>query len=361
MLVEPAKAFSGIPGTTTASLVVVSYNARRYLDRCLRSVLSQSVCPGEIIVVDNASTDGSADFVEQAFPDVTVIRNRENLGFGHAANVGAALAQGDYLAFLNPDTVVEPGWLDALVAALDANEGYGLATSRILLLAQPDRVNACGTEVHYTGLTLCRGTGSPSDSFSRTEEVDAVSGAAFAIRRAVFDEIGGFDDRFFLYVEDIDLSWRARLAGHACLHVPASVVYHDYTLRFGSRKTFLQERNRYLMLLKSLRWPTLLTLVPALLLAELMTWGFVLLRDRRNVLNKPRAYLWVGRHWRQIMASRHHTQAHRRVRDHDLLARCAHRVAFEQVGAGHLAAIAHRLFDPPFLALRILTLAVVRW
>jgi len=361
MLVEQARSSTATISTATASLIVVTYNARSHLGRCLRSILSQNLCPNEIIVVDNASSDGSADFVEQAFPGVKVIRNGDNRGFGHGADVGAASAHGDYLVFLNPDTVVEPDWLAGLVAALEANPEAGLATSRILLLARPDRVNACGTEVHYTGLTLCRGTGAERDRFSEVEEVDAVSGAAFAIRKTIFDEIDGFDERFFLYVEDTDLSWRVRLAGHTCLHVPASVVYHDYTLQFGALKTYLEERNRYLMLLKSLRWPTLLVLVPSLLLAEVVTWGFVLLRDRQHVLNKPRAYLWVALHWRQIVASRRHTQARRRVRDRDLLARCAHRISFEQVGAGGLATLAHRVFDPLFLVLRSVTLALVRW
>ncbi|MGH2457602.1 MAG: glycosyltransferase family 2 protein [Chloroflexota bacterium] len=361
VLVERAETSSDAASTALASLIVVAYNGRDHLERCLRSILSQDTCPDEIIVVDNASSDGGADFVEQTFPSVVVVRSQVNRGFGHGANVGARIAHGDYLVFLNPDTVVEPGWLTGLVAALEAHPEAGLATARILLLRQPDRVNACGTEVHFTGLALCRGVEADRDHFPEIEEVGAVSGAAFAIRQTAFREIAGFDERFFLYMEDIDLSWRARLAGYTCLYAPGSVVGHDYALAIGANKVYLEERNRYLMLLKNLRWPTLLALIPALILAEVVTWGFVLLCDRPHALNKPRAYFWVARHWWQILASRRETRVRRRIRDRDLLARCAHRIAFEQVGKGHQARLAHRVFDPSFLVLWRLTLALVRW
>jgi hypothetical protein len=138
------------------------------------------------------------------------------------------------------------------------------------------------------------------------------------------------------------------------------VVYHDYTLGFGPEKTFLQERNRYLMLLKCLRWRTLLVLAPALLLAELVTWGFVVLRERRHRANKLRAYAWVVQHWRQTMKARRRVQALRRVRDHDLLATCTHCLAFEQTGTGWMARIAHAVFDPLFLLLYHIAVVLLR-
>ena len=269
--------------------------------------------------------------------------------------------KGKYLAFLNPDTVVEPGWLEALIAALEADPQAGLATSKILLLADPGRINTCGNEMHCTGLTLCRGMGMDRSTFTDLVEVGAVSGAAFVIRKDVFEALGGFDEAFFLYMEDTELSWRARLAGYKCVYVPSSVVYHDYTLRFGPKKAFYQERNRYLMLLKGLRWRTLLVLLPALLVAEVMTWGFVLLRERRRLANKLRAYAWIVKHWGEVAESRRQVQAMRRVRDRDLIARCTHRLAYEQTGSGLIARLAHLVFDPLFFVLHRLALALIWW
>ena len=180
------------------------------------------------------------------------------------------------------------------------------------------------------------------------------------MRRELFEALGGFDGIFFMYMEDTDLSWRARLAGYRCLYVPGSEVYHDYALRFGPRKVFLQERNRYLMLLKGLRWRTLIALSPALLLAEAVTWGFVLLRERRQVANKVLAYAWLLRHWDGVLARRRRTQALRRVRDRDLLVTCSGRLAYEHTGDGLAASLAHALLDPLFGALHRVALAVTR-
>jgi GT2 family glycosyltransferase len=346
-----------------ASLIIVNYNGRAELERCLASLLDDSFCcqQCEIVVVDNASSDGSAACVGQHFPGVRMIRSGANLGFGGANNLAVRQSTGRFLAFLNPDVTVAPGWLEPLIAALEADPGAGLATSQILLLQDMRHINTCGNQVHYTGLTLCRGLGEVKGSYPHTEEVTAVSGAAFAMRRELFLELGGFDDAFFMYMEDTDLSWRARLAGHRCLYVPASVIYHDYALHFGPRKTFYEERNRYQMLLKVLDWRTLLLLSPALLLAEAVTWGFVLLRDRAHLLNKPQACAWIIGHRAAIRAGRRATQATRRVRDRDLLAACTHRLAFEQTGSGLVTRLAHLAFDPLFLAWQRLALALMRW
>lgn len=347
--------------TITASVIIVNYNGRDHLEKCLKSLQSENCPSHEIVLLDNASTDGSATFVQQFFPEVRVIQNSINSGFGHGNNVAAKYARGEYLAFLNPDTEVEPGWLDALIAALNADPKAGLATSKIVLLADRDRINTCGNEIHLTGLTLCRGLGLQRRALDRIAEVGAVSGAAFAIRRSLFEDLGGFDGDFFLYMEDTDLSLRARLAGYTCVCAPSSVVCHDYTLRIGPEKTFYQERNRYLILLKSLRARTLVVLTPAFLLAEVLTWAFVILQDRRRLENKLRAYRWIVVHWRQIIEKRRKVQSLRRVADRCLLTKFTYRLAFEQTGSGFVATLAHAAFDPLFFALHRLALAMVRW
>ena len=351
-------------GRTTvprASVIIVNYNSGHHLERCLPSLLREAGGDSEVILVDNASVDGSTEYVESMFPEVMVIRNQANRGFGHGSNVGARRAKGAHLAFLNPDTVVEAGWLGTLVEALEADPQVGLATSKILLLADPGRINTCGNEMHYTGLTLCRGLGMDHEAYSEPAEVSAVSGAAFAVRKDVYEALGGFDESFFLYMEDTDLSWRARLAGYKCLYVSQSVVHHDYGLHFGPDKTLYQERNRYLMLLKGLRWRTLLILLPALAIAEVITWSFVLLRERRHRTNKLRAYAWIVTHWGQVMRSRRQAQSMRKVPDRDLIADCTHRLAYDQTGEGIGARLAQRVFDPLFYILQRVALAVIRW
>ncbi len=344
-----------------ATVIIVNYNSLRYLEPCLSSLLASLGPADEVLLIDNASTDGSVSYVERAFPQVELIRSAENRGFGWAANLTAQRARGRILAFLNPDTAVAADWLDRLAEVIDSHPHAGLATSKILLAQDPRHINTCGNEVHFTGLTLCRGVQQEGTQFGVLEEVSAVSGAAFAIRRGLFQALGGFDESFFMYMEDTDLSWRARLAGYTCLYVPQSVVYHDYTLRFGPRKIFYQERNRYLMLLKCLRWPSILVLLPALMLGEAVTWGFALLRDRRHLMNKLQAYAWILRHHRHWLRSRREVQALRVVPDHVLIAQSVYRLDFRQTGGGAVAFLAQAVFDPLFFVLYRLARVLIRW
>jgi GT2 family glycosyltransferase len=344
-----------------ASVVIVSYNAQQKLMACLQSVLRSLPEGAELIVVDNASSEGNADAVAAAFPEIHLICAERNLGFAGGCNLGSRHARGQSLVFLNPDTLVEPGWLEALIAPFEGNDRIGLVTARILLMAEPDRINTCGNDVHLTGLTLCRGMGRARDSYPAVEEVGAVSGAAFAIRRALFEKLGGLDEEMVLYVEDTDLSWRARLAGYATVYTPHSIVLHDYELRITRLKVFWQERNRYLMLLKSLRWPTLLALLPAFFAAELVTWGFVLLKDRGSIANKLHAYGWILANWRTVMRKRRETQELRAVPDRRLIQSTGFALDFDQTASGAVARFARYLFNPLFFVLRAVCLAVVWW
>ena len=343
-----------------ASIIIVTYNKREDITRCLQSVRETAYDAFEVIVVDNASVDGSAD-AAAAFSEVTVVRSSENTGFGGGCNLGASRARGEHLVFLNPDTKVDPGWLKALIKPLDARPLVGLVTSKILMLNDPRHINTCGNTVHLTGLTLCRGLGAASEEFDRDEEVDAVSGAAFAIRRQLFQSLGGFDETMFLYMEDTDLSLRARLAGWESRFAADSIVYHDYSLKMFPLKVFYQERNRYVMLLKNFKWLTLLVMLPALIGAEVITWGFVLLYDRANSANKLRAYQSVIDNWWTIMGSRRTAQAARRIRDHELLQRTSSKLELENAKQGSFARFAERIIDPFFYVARMLTLGLVRW
>jgi len=344
-----------------ASIIIVNYNANEKLLRCLESVLCDLQSDCEVLVVDNDSSDGIADRIETDFAAVRLMRSQTNLGFGGGNNLGAGEARGKYLVFLNPDTLVQRGWLEALLAPFNSDARAGLVTSKILLFDDPTLINTCGNVVHFTGLTLCRGLGQPREAFGEAQEVDAVSGAAFAIRRDLFEELNGFDEDTFLYMEDTDLSWRARLSGWRCLYAPDSIVLHHYTLRITPLKVFYQERNRYLMLMKSLRWPTLFVLLPAQLLAELMTWGFVIYSDRANFANKLRAYAWIIDNWRAVRRKRRETQAARRVPDRELLRHTTFRVDFDQASSGIVGTLAQVVFNPLFFVLKGLALTLIWW
>ena len=346
-----------------ASIVIVNYNDREAILLCLESVLGLLPSDCEVIVVDNASSDGSGPAIRAAFPQIPLVCATVNGGFGAGCNLGARKAAGTYLVFLNPDTTVAPNWLGSLLAPLEARQHTGLTTARILLangLADgSQRINVCGINVHISGLCLMRGMGMPADALTKPEPVASASGAAFAVRKDLFDRLGGFDEEMFLYMEDVDLSCRARLAGWECEYVPSSVVYHDYSLKLRPGRIFQQERNRYLMLLKTLRWPTLLLMLPALALAEIVTIGFVTVHGL-SLREKAAAWRWMIGHWPAVLEKRRAVQKGRAVSDRRMLKSTSGSLAYQTAGP-IVSTFARLVFNSLFSIWRWLMLALVWW
>jgi N-acetylglucosaminyl-diphospho-decaprenol L-rhamnosyltransferase len=222
---------------TEVSAVVVSYNSAADLPDCLRSLRSEGVA--DVVVVDNASADGSVEVVRRVDPDATVVETGANLGFGTAANRGAALATGDHLLILNPDTVVEPGTVKALSEALDRDPGMAAVGPRLenvdgsvypSVRRFPDLTVAFGHA--FLGLVWPRNPATRRyrmldwDHDQPAPRVDWVSGACMLVRRSAFEMVGGFDEAYFMYVEDVDLCWRLGQAGWRIGYEPAGRVVH---------------------------------------------------------------------------------------------------------------------------------------
>lgn len=342
-----------------ASIITVNTNEKHRMQVYMPSVWGARG-DFEVIIADNGSTDGSVEYIEKEYPKTRIVKNGENLGFAAANNRGAKHARGPILIFLNPDTRVEPDWLIELIKPFE-DPAVGATTPKIVLLHDPQLLNTCGNAVHISGLTLCRGMGQPRGNFPTEEEVTAISGAAFAIRREIFEQTRGFNEAFFIYLEETALSLETWLRGWRCVYTPESVVHHDYALRFGPKKVLYQERNRYLMLLQLYRWPTLVLLVPTLLLAEVVTWGFVVMRDRANWTNKFKAYAGLFRSWPAAMAKRRLNQSQRKVSDRAILQRTTHRLDFDQVAKDGVGKLSGAIFDPLFWLLRRITVALTWW
>lgn len=298
-----------------ASIIIVSFNSASDLPDCLASLKRTLGPDDEVIVFDNASNDESIRIARNS--DIRVDYSPTNVGFAAGCNRGAALARGRCLIFLNPDTVVEDGWIDPLIAPL--LDGPGMSTAKILLMHDPTRIDTCANQVHRSGITVCRGHGRSADLFDHRERVLAVSGAAFAIDTATFRQLGGFDERFFMYLEDTDLSMRAALAGVPCWFVPESRVRHRHRPSFNPGKMYWLERNRWLMQAKIWTPRTFLALLPFLMVVEALTWTDALLGGHRSVVARARATVWLLQHPWALFARRSSTQKRRVVADEALL------------------------------------------
>ena len=236
------------------SVVIVTWNGRQHLDACLDAVTAQDGVRVETILVDNASTDGTVAYVRERYPSVCVVPLRENRGFAGGNNAGVAEARAPLVAFLNNDTVAEPGWLQALVAGLDERGGFALATSRIVYMHDPQIIDSAGDGFLRSGGAFKRLHGGRSTDAAETMEVFGVCGAACLMSKRVFDELGGFDEDFFASHEDVDLSYRARLLGYRVRYVPQAVVRHAGSATLGRqsvRAVFYGQRNLEWVYLKN--------------------------------------------------------------------------------------------------------------
>lgn len=342
------------------SVIVVGYNSREHLDRCLDS-LSMQVYPGEleVLFVDNASSDGSVEHVRSRFPDVRIIETGGNLGYAGGNNVGALHARNDILAFLNPDTSASADALAELVRPLLRDPSIGLTTAKLVLMDDPQIINTCGNEISLTGVTTCRRMGEPASTLLQDEEVNAVSGAAFATPAMVFHQLGGFDERFWMYLEDTDLSWRARLAGYRCVVASRSVIAHVYSLKISAAKACGIERNRYLMLGKNLSWRAFFALLPLLLLGEVCTWGWAVKSGPRFAWSKLRALAWTLGNLALIVGARSSVQRLRRVTDGHLLREHIVFPQIEGIAAGLVGKVSAALIVPVAVAVATVGLALV--
>lgn len=208
------------------AVVVVNWNGGRDLAACLEAVFTQSSPPAQVVLVDNGSTDGSADAAEAGFPSVRRLDLPHNPGFGAAVDAAAPTTTGDLLVVLNPDVVLAPDWLATVAAAFDADPYLGVAGSKLLF---PDgRVqHAGGRLIRPLMLADHRYYGAADTADERDPiDVDYVTGAAIAIRRAAFEAVGGFDEHFFLYFEETDLCARARAAGWRVRYLPTARAVH---------------------------------------------------------------------------------------------------------------------------------------
>jgi GT2 family glycosyltransferase len=245
------------------SVVVVNWNRRDLLRECLRSLVEQSHHSLEVILVDNGSADGSAEMAEAEFGgslELRVIRNRENRGFCAANNQGFAAARGSLIALLNNDAVACRGWIEELAGAF-SDPGIGMAASKIVVYEDPRRIDKVGHLIYPDGQNRGRGSGQiDRGQFDRVEEVLWPDGCAAMYRRAMLDEIGGFDEDFFAYADDAELGLRARIAGWRCLYIPGAVVRHHRGSTLGllsSERLELIERNRILFAAKLFPWSLL--------------------------------------------------------------------------------------------------------
>ena len=244
-----------------------------------------------------------------------VVSLGRNAGFAAGCNEGARRASGDALVFLNPDTVAAPGAVEELVRPLE-DPTIGIVSARLRLLDRPELLNSAGNEVHVTGIAWAGLYGRPADDVTELRDVAFPTGAAMAVRRELFEELGGFTEELFMYQEDLVLGWRVRLRGLRVVVNPGADVYHEYDFGRHQSKHYLLERNRLVFVLSSYSPRLLVLLAPVLVSTEAAM--LVLALKEGWARDKLAGWGWLLRHAGWLRRHRRDTQRLRRVRDREL-------------------------------------------
>jgi GT2 family glycosyltransferase len=300
------------------SIIVPHYNGAHHLVTCFKALRRQSYSCLEIILVDNGSTDDSVGLVRREFPEIKVIELGQNLGLTGAINRGITLAQGQLIVPLNNDTEVTPDWALALVEAADTHPEAGIIACKMLLFSERDRLHSAGDGFGIDGIPINRGVWQKDEGqFDQEVYIFGGCGGAVAYRREMLEDIGLFDEDLFMYLEDVDLNWRAQLAGYRAVFAPKAAVYHHLSATGGGViASYYTGRNTLFVLAKNLpgplfrrHWRAILKAQLKIAVEALRAWRGEAARAR---LRGQLAGVWGLRKW---LAKRPAIKAKKRVSD----------------------------------------------
>ena len=302
------------------SIIILNYNSGNWLTDCVDSLLKTNYKNYEIIVVDNLSVDNSHKICKEKFEQVILIENSENLGYCEGNNVGINEAKGDFLVILNPDTLVEPNWLDELVKAY-TKYGEGIYQPKILATTDHNLILSTGNMIQLFGFGFSRGKGEKNlNQYEFDQQISYASGTCLFTSTKIMKSLSGFDSFLFAYHDDLDLCWRAYLKEIKSYYVHSSVIYHPiegYSFKWSEFKYFLMERNRQYCILTHYSRTTLFKMLPSLILVDLAVTGFYL--KKRLLLVKIKANLNSIKNLKNISKKYREIQNYRKISDKEII------------------------------------------
>lgn len=238
------------------TIIIPNYNGKHFMEPCLKSLAEQTYKDFKILVVDNASSDGSIEYMQNNYPEIELISLSENYGFSKAVNVGIKHSHTPYVILLNNDTTVDKHYIEAMVKAIEKSPKIFSVSSKMIQMYHPDLIDSAGDLYTLFGWGVCRGSGRPVSNYMKSDEIFTACAGAAIYRRNVFEKIGYFDENHFAYLEDIDVGYRARIYGYHNTYCPYALVYHVGSGTSGSKynafKVKLSARNNVYLIYKNM-------------------------------------------------------------------------------------------------------------
>lgn len=239
-----------------ATIVIPNYNGKHFMQPCLQSLQDQTSSDFEILVVDNHSTDGSLEYMQEFYPNIRVIALDQNYGFSRAVNEGIRHSQTPYVILLNNDTTVDKYYVEAMINAIEKSSRIFSVSSKMIQMYHPELIDSAGDLYTLLGWGICRGTGRPVSNYTEMDQIFTACAGAAIYRKSIFDEIGYFDESHFAYLEDIDIGYRAKIYGYLNMYCPDALVYHVGSGTSGSKynsfKVKLSARNSIWLIYKNM-------------------------------------------------------------------------------------------------------------
>jgi GT2 family glycosyltransferase len=302
------------------TLLVLNFNGKHYMKLCLDSLLATNYPHFEVVVVDNGSTDGSRDFIKSNYPKVKLIEHDRNYGYTLGYNLVIGKIQTEYIALINNDIVAETNWLKELMVHI--KDDYVAAVVPKMKFPDKKRINSAGGNCDIFGTGWNRGNGEiDRDQFNVVQEVFYGNGGALLIKKQVWREIGPFDERYFMYGEDLDWCWRARLKGHRIIYVPRAEVYHHWRGSGGAIVNML-ERHWLSTVLKNYSLKNLVRIMPRYLALKTLKMIWLIMYGKSDVkFVAIKGFLWNLINFRDTWKKRVQVQMSRKVSDVEI---CKH-------------------------------------
>jgi Predicted glycosyltransferases len=277
------------------TLIIPNYNGEQYILQCLESVYHEVDNPKNIIVIDNGSYDSSVRLIQRHYPDITLVVNEKNVGFAAAVNQGIELSNTEYVILLNNDAFAHPGYVRELVKCIASDETIFSVSAKMLRYNEPDIIDDAGDQLTIFGWAYKVGDGRPSHAYNKPRTIISACAGAAIYRRKIFQYIGYFDERFFAYLEDVDIGVRANLAGYRNVYCPKAVVDHIGSAVSGSRhnefKVHLAARNNVMLLAKNFNALWLILLFPFLIIGFATKCSYFL---KKKLIRSYTNGLWEG-------------------------------------------------------------------
>ncbi|NHZ86696.1 MAG: glycosyltransferase [Planctomycetia bacterium] len=313
------------------SIIIPHWNGIDLITECLESLQKTSYPNVEIIVVDNNSSDDSVNHIRKNFTEVIILENKQNEGYAGGCNRGSEFAKGEFLLFLNNDTVHQPNWIEPLVQLLDENTQIAAAQPKLLNYYRKDLFDyagGAGGMMDILVFPFARGRifnkqEIDSNQYNSRKEIFWSSGTAFLVRKTAFEKAGKFDELFFAHMEEIDLCWRFHLLGLDIWSEPSSVVYHKNAVSlpmYTEKKYYLNHRNSLIMLLANYSLPIAIYIFPIRWALDIVAIIYAILNgDWKHIKGIAKAHAWIVSHPRKIYRKRIQVKAVRKVKDKTIL------------------------------------------